>query len=296
MSMLTDFDLAIAEKENIPRGFITEKGTYSSYMSNAVWNDYLADMSAEHRTQFDNGSGGELKVKNGRPPKMASFASSSRMAYQLSKSIPNFVFEKQLSTVIGGTANLDGYWNGNGQYIFVEAKCREPYSHKSPQTIKQKYKPLYTFLQNKLPGIFSCTMEDIPGTRDMCVVFYCRGKEIVNFDIKQMLCHLLGVANKMLLDNTCNVPIRFLYMLYNPTELALPGQSQGEILRIYQATCKAAIDYNFEQIFACVVDFLMKEKEYPVSKERAEKLKENFTFVLCDQTSYSNYFFEECHP
>ena len=290
MSVLKDFDLAIADTESIPRGFVTDKGNYNSYLSNAAWDAYLNDMSAEHRAQFDNGSGRELKEKNGRPPKMASFASSSRMAYMLSRDIQGFVFEKHLSTVVGGVANLDGYWEGNGQYIFVEAKCREPYSHKSPETVKQNYRPLYSYLQDKLPGEFSCTMEDIPGTRDMRVVFSCRGKAVVHFDMKQMLCHLLGIANKMLLDNNCSSPVRFLYLLYDPTDLTLPERSQKEILSIYHSTCEAADRYDFKNIFACVADFLMAEKRYPMTKADAEKLKDNFGFALCDQNNYQSYF------
>lgn len=290
MSILKEFDLAIANVENISRGFVTEKGSYDSYMSNTAWDAYLQNMSEEHRSQFGDGSGGELKEKNGRPPKMASFASSSRMAYRLSKDIPSFVFEKQLSTVIGGTANLDGYWEGNGQYIFVEAKCREPYSHKAPETIKQNYRPLYEYLQRKLPDMFSCTMEDIPGTREMRVVFFCRKKAVDHFDMKQMLCHLLGVANRMLTDNVCDAPIQFLYLLYNPSDLVLPEKSRKEIMDIYQATCEAAANYDFKGIFACVVDFLMENKAYAVSEADAERLKNNFRFVLCDQNDYQNHF------
>ena len=290
MSILKEFDLAIANVENISRGFVTSKGNYDSYMSNRAWNAYLQNMSEEHRSQFDDGSGGELKEKNGRPPKMASFASSSRMAYRLSKDIPSFVFEKQLSTVIGGTANLDGYWEGNGQYIFVEAKCREPYSHKSPEIIKQNYRPLYEYLQRKLPDMFSCTMEDIPGTKDMRVGFFCCKKVVVHFDMKQMLCHLLGVANRMLLDKSLDTPVQFLYLLYNPMELVLSDKSKKVILRIYHATCEAAINYDFQQIFGCIVDFLMEEKKYSISKADADKLKNNFKFALCDQNNYQSYF------
>ena len=290
MSILKEFDLAIANVENIPRGFVTSKGNYDSYMSNAAWDAYLKDMSDEHRSQFEDGSGGELKEKNDRPPKMASFASSSRMAYQLSKDIPNFVFEKQLSTEIGGTANLDGYWEGNGRYIFVEAKCREPYSHKSPETIRQNYKPLYGYLQSKLPDMFSCTMEDIPGTRDMRVEFFCNGKEIIYFDMKQMLCHLLGVANRMLLDKAFDTPIQFLYLLYNPIDLALSEKAQKEILSIYHTTCESVTRYDFRQIFACIVDFLIAKKVYIATKSDVEKLKHNFAFFLCDQNNYLKFF------
>ena len=66
MSILKEFDLAIADIENIPRGFVTNKGNYDSYMSNAAWDAYLKDMSDEHHAQFDDGSGGELKEKGGR--------------------------------------------------------------------------------------------------------------------------------------------------------------------------------------------------------------------------------------
>lgn len=290
MGLLKEFDLAIANIENIPRGFVTNNGKNESYMSNSAWDAYLKDMSDEHRSQFDDGSGGELKEKNGRPPKMASFASSSRMAYQLSKDIQNFVFEKQLPTVIGGTANLDGYWEGNGQYIFIEAKCREPYSHKSPEAIKQNYRGLYEYLQSKLSDIFSCSMEDIPGTKDMRVEFFCCRKPVVYFDMKQMLCHLLGIANRMLQDKVFDTPIQFLYLLYNPTELVLSDKNKKEILRIYHATCEAATSYDFKQIFACVVDFLMEEKEYPTTKVEVEKLKNNFSFALCNQHNYRNFF------
>ena len=105
MSILKEFDAALVKAatkdETVWSGYITSTGkTYPTYMSNVSWAIFTANLSPEHATQYRAGSGGELDEKNGRPPKMASFASSSRMAYQLSKDIPNFVFEKQLSTVI----------------------------------------------------------------------------------------------------------------------------------------------------------------------------------------------------
>lgn len=290
MNILKDFDAAIANAEDTPKGYCVGQRNYESYMSNDAWAEYLAGMSAEHRSQYGDGSGGELKEKDGRPPKMAAFASSSRMTYLLSKDIPGFVFEKQLPTVIGGIANLDGYWESDGQYVFVEAKCREPYSHKSPQTIKLNYKLLYTYLQEKMPEIFTCTVDDIPDTRDMKVAFFCCGKEVVYFDIKQMLCHLLGVANKMLTGRNCDTPVQFLYLLYNPSELNLPQGSREEILRIYQDTCAAADGYDFKRIFGYVVDFLIQKKEYAATQEAIAKLKNGFRFALCDQNSYRSYF------
>lgn len=196
MNLLKDFDLAIAKAEKETSGYRIGDRVYDSYLSNEAWGTYLAKMSKEHRCQYGDGSGGELEEKKGRPPKMASFASSSRMIYRLSNDIPGFVFEKQLPTVIGGIANLDGYLEREHDFVFIEAKCREPYSHTAIQTIKQNYKPVYAYLREIMPRVFSCVMEDVPDTRDMRVAFFCKGDSVAYFDIKQMICHLLGVAIK----------------------------------------------------------------------------------------------------
>lgn len=290
MNILKDFDTAIAKTENIPSGFVTEKGCYSSYVSNAAWQDHLSSMSPQHRCEYGDGSGGELEEKNGRPPKMASFASSSRMTYLLSREIPGFSFEKKLTTVIGGLANLDGYCETEDSYVFVEAKCREPYSHKSPQLINQTYKDLYAYLQSKLPAVFSFETESVPGTRNMSVKFFCKGHEVVYFDIKQMLCHLLGVANFMLLGKDCSKPIQFLYLLYNPTKLSLPQDSGAQIAHIYGETCTAANNYAFKDIFGVIVDYLIEQREYPRSGFEISTMKNKFKFALCDQESYESYF------
>lgn len=288
MSLLKEFDLAIADVENIPRGFVTDKGNYDSYMSNAAWDDYLKDMSDEHRSQFDDGSGGELKEKNGRPPKMASFASSSRMIYMLSHNIPGFTFEKQLPTVVGGIANLDGYHETEQSHIFVEAKCREPYSHNAVQTIKQNYGPVYEYLSSKMPEIFSCTMEDVPDSRDMRVEFFCQGNSVASFDIKQMICHLLGVANEMLKSGS-KKSILFLYLLYDPTELQLPTESKSEITQIYKDTCNAANNYRFEEMFGHIVDFLVQRSGSRTDSQTLSHIKNTFRFALCSQKDYATH-------
>lgn len=295
MSILDDFDAAIAESEELPKGYVIGERTYGSYLRNDAWKSYLAAMPEEYRIQYGNGSGGELEEKNGRPPKMASFASSSRLIYccTMGKNgetpVSGFKFEEHLPTVIGGIANMDGYLETDDCCVFVEAKCREPYGHKSPEKIKQNYKPLYEYLQEKLPDLFSCSMEDIPDTRDMLVSFRYAGKESVHFDIKQMLCHLLGVANRMLTEEKHETPILFLYLLYNPTALDLPRKSRGKILDIYADTCAAAEGYCFKMLFGCVVDFLLGNKTYSIDPAKAERIKENFSFVLCDQNSYRSY-------
>lgn len=288
MNLLKDFDLTIAKAEKETSGYRIGDRIYDSYLSNEAWGTYLAKMSKKHRCQYGDGSGGELEEKNGRPPKMASFASSSRMIYKLSHDVPDFVFEKQLPTVIGGIANLDGYLEREHDFVFIEAKCREPYSHTAIQTIKQNYKPVYAYLREIMPRVFSCVMEDVPDTRDMRVAFFCKGDSVAYFDIKQMICHLLGVANEML-NSKSEKPVLFLYLLYNPAELQLSPENKCQISRIFKDTCNAANNYCFEEMFGHIVDYLIQEKGITVHPKKVEKLKSTFRFALCDQNNYKAF-------
>lgn len=291
MQILETFDSAIALTEELERGYRIDDKVYSNYLANDEWDRWLADMSEDHRHQFDNGSGGELEPKNRKPPKMASFASSSRMIYRLSRDFPGFQFEKQLPTKVGGTANLDGYLEQENALIYVEAKCREPYSHTAIQLIRQKYKPLYLHLREKMPRVFSCVMEDIPDSRDMRVVFFCRGNVVQHFDIKQMICHMLGVANA-LLNSTNDKPVLFLYLLFNPSYLELPKGTATEILGIYEDTCRNANAFDFSEMFGHIVDYLIYDRKLTIDNVRIEEIKRAFRFVLTDQTDYRFYISE----
>ena len=288
MNILKEFDLAMANAEGTTNGYRLGERIFDSYLSNQNWEKHLAGMSQEHRRQYGAGSGGELEEQNGRPPKMAAFASSSRMIYNLSKDILEFTFEKQLTTVIGGVANLDGYVERESECIFVEAKCREPYSHATIQKIKQNYKPIYAYLREKMPRVFSCVMEDIPDSEYMRVAFFCRGDTVVHFDIKQMICHLLAVANEMLCRNS-EQTVLFLYLLYNPTGLAVAEEGKSEILRIYEDTCKSAREYRFAEMYGHILDFLVQRKGMQVDAQRLSQLKASFSFALCDQNEYLRY-------
>ena len=154
-NMATALDCAIREFEvkdgNCEYGYqIPDKPIYDNYMSNKRWELFLEEMPDEYKRQFNNGSGGELKEKNGRtPPKMASYGSSSRFIYELSKGIVGFNFEVLLDTRVGGIANLDGFLHNGSEYIYVEAKRREIYygTHKN-NTIKSVYIPVYDKIKN----------------------------------------------------------------------------------------------------------------------------------------------------
>ena len=294
MKLLDEFDAAVVfselPKQQINNGYLP-KGSgkvYKTYLDNKSWQTVKDGMSDAHRTQYGAGSGGELEEKDGKPPKMAAFASSSRMIYNLSKGLPDFRFEEKLSTTVGGTANMDGYLERENDHIFVEAKCREPYGHQADQLIKQAYKPVYRWLRAKMPRVFSCVMEDCEDN-NMHVVFFCKGKVVACFDIKQMICHMLGVATK-LLKHPDGKDILFLYLLYNPEALYFGNNTIDTVRSIWTDTCEAATQYRFDEMFRHIVDYLVQEKGIAASEQNIAHLKKAFHFELCDQNTYKNYF------
>ncbi|MBQ8029333.1 MAG: hypothetical protein IJ262_08030 [Clostridia bacterium] len=84
-------------------------------MSEEAFENLKASMPELARKSYGEGSGSELEVRRDKnknpkyPPKMAFFGSSSRFIYTLvheKMKDENFVFELQLPTKVGGTANL----------------------------------------------------------------------------------------------------------------------------------------------------------------------------------------------
>ena len=293
MKLLNSFDSAIAELDGLPRGYCINGITYDCYLRNDVWEKFVADMDTEHRRQFGYGSGSELTSKNHKPPKMASFASSSRMIYRLSESVPNFIFEKKMPTTIGGTANLDGYLALPGQDIYVEAKCREPYNHASVQIIKQNYREIYTYLCEMMPDTFSCLMQNIPESseihkRCMNVHFYCKKRAVIAFDIKQMICHLLAVATSHL-RYPSEKQILFLYLLYDPSLLLLSDDNKAIVHQIHSDVCWAAENFEFPQMFSHIVDFLSTNYNFSSEDHLLKHLKNSFHFQLCNQHDFLSY-------
>lgn len=311
MSIVDAFTEALIQKQmnkdGLHRGYTVQANgrVYPDYLSNKPdWEQLKEGMLPEHYTQYNQGCGGEMKEEKGRPPKMAAFASSSRFIYTLSARnniIPQFKFEEQLPTTIAGVANMDGYQEREGRYTFVEAKCREPYSHSIKQAIKRNYKDVYAYLREKMPRVFSCVMEDIPDAPDgkepqnkMNVVFFCHNRVVGAFDIKQMISHLLGVATKFLTmgkaDREAVKKIQFLYLLYNPTELQIQEPDRLEVMRIYEDTCWCANHYHFEEMFGHIVDYLAPKICPEALVEELASIKGSFSFKLCNQESYYTLF------
>ena len=108
MSITEKLDLAIKKCETG-----TEDGFYktehqgvkyerNTYMTNDEWKTFEDAMKQnklqpDAYSEYSEGDGGEMTEKNGRPPKMASYGSSSRMIYTLSAQKEGFHYEKKAS-------------------------------------------------------------------------------------------------------------------------------------------------------------------------------------------------------
>lgn len=296
MSLCKSLDKAImlyetAANPTLSACYWVDGRPYENYLSNESWSLFKKDMEKNHPSAFSLyalGSGKEMEERRvGKytyPPKMASFGSSSRMIYNLMKDNPKFMYEKKLPTTIGGIANLDGFMETAEKCVFVEAKCREPYGTKSNE-IANKYRSLYEFLtlssRNNLTCIITPTKEG-----KMAVQFFAEQKELLFFDIKQMICHLLGVATAYLQGMYEN-EIDFIYLLYNPTHLHIANAVHlKEIIDTYHNECRECESLDFHGLFLDILSFLQEKQKIGVN-QNIERIANIFSFRMCDQ--YSMY-------
>lgn len=208
MSLEKALDYAIRDyecrKKTVKYGYelVRESKTYWNYMSNDAWNEFIRKMSKLHQAQYKDADGGELNEKNGRygwvPPKMASFGSSSRFIYNKSKDIEGFEFEKQLPTRVGHRpANIDGYIQRDNVCVYVEAKCREIYASHKAIEVSNVYLDVYDKLKDKYSK-FNYKNEGQKDERHFMCSFSYDDKPLVHFDIKQLICHFLGISSYLL--------------------------------------------------------------------------------------------------
>ena len=274
---------------NLKSGYIIDGRPYGQYLDNKCFDDFINDMKTNYPIaykMYGEGSGSELELRKSRwgtfsPPKMASFGSSSRMIFNLMKDTKGFLFEKQLPTTVGGTANLDGFMETDDKYIFVEAKCREPYGKKDDK-IYRKYEKLYNFINQSEKTNVSCDILPIDEIY-MKVTFKMNDNPIHNFDMKQMISHLLGVATAFLNGKFEIKNIEFIYLLFNPTLIEIKDEkARGKIYEIYKNTCNECNASDFKALFEVIIDCLKSLKKW--NKDyKTNDLTDRFTFKLCSQ-------------
>ena len=294
MSIAKTLDLSIKFNEtgisNKSKSYILSERQYENYIDNEKWSAFVEEMRTEYPlayAEYGEGSGDELGIKKiGKyPPKMASYGSSSRMIYLLSRDIEGFQFEKKLPTTVGGIANMDGFLQSENIQFFIEAKCREPYSPKS-YIIDRKYEALYRYIDAEPSVDIKCNITIIDDEK-MRVQFVAQGTIIMAFDIKQMISHLLGIATKKL-NNPTEEKIRFLYLLYNPTSIKIVNPKHTErILAAYNTQVNECNSIPFAELFGVGIDYLHDIKSVGNATERENNIiKSAFTFELCDQNNY----------
>lgn len=283
-------------------GYTAGGEIYENYMYNSAWEAFKGTMSPMARESFSAGSGAEMEERVVReqiyPPKMASYGSSSRIFYNLMKNWEQqgFEFEKKLPTSLGGKAHLDGFMETDKTCFFIEAKCRELYDR--PIThVADAYVDFYDSLKTVQCEKVRVRTREVPtraGTRLTTITryaFFVNGVESTYFDMKQMICHLLGIATAYL-TGEYDKKITFLYMMYNPSDLTFEEERwKNQICNIYNEVCAYPFMNDngalFRDLFYEILRYLQKEKHLGESLD-ARAIADKFSFCLCDQNTNFN--------
>ena len=265
-----------------------EKKTYWNYLSNDAWGIFKDNMKPIHQCQFEDADGGEMKEKKGRwgiyPPKMASFGSSSRFLYNVSKDIEGFQFEKQLPTRVGHSANLDGYTMRGDVDVFVEAKCREIYSSHKTVEISNVYEEIYKELHESYPE-FSFKNNGKEDDEHFKCTFKFDGEEIVHFDIKQLICHFLAISANLLENEHANKKIKFVYLIFNPEcntcfENEKISSYRERIIERRNKTIDEIGKFDMKQLFKSIFEIQAKRLGLEGKKDSS------FDFCIAEQKDY----------
>lgn len=205
---------------------------YDNYYANSAFSQFIEEMKTpRYRAIYESyrrGKGSELEIQLTRhgtlPPKMASVASSSRFCYlalrdggqALRGSGPvHFEHECRIPGISGTAPQLDAYIPA--ERIYVEAKCHEIFTpHRI--VLKKAYWNLIYGPENH----FGFPTETPPSEDSFEISLSSFGirKKSSMFDIKQLLCHLLGIAAQQ------TGPKTLVYLFFKPIS-ERPGKQQG---------------------------------------------------------------------
>lgn len=283
-------DYAIRDHEypEVGFGYEIDGRVYNNYASKEAFEIEKGKMNPLIKEQFDCAPGGELKEKRGRdqrlyPPKMACFGSSSRFILSLLKEDKDICFEAALPTHVGNSANLDARkkFKTRSKEVLAEAKCREIYGSHRKVEVNKVYLPLF----DELKIFFTYTFEESKERYVKCV-FSVDDKEVVHFDLKQLICHLLGIASAVIEGEIKAKTIHFVYVIYNPKNIKICDKYRNKILAQYKKCIEEIDQFDMEALFAAILK---------IQEERLGKMGKQipiFKFDVADQNDCLNYFKE----
>ena len=213
-------------------------------------------------------------------------STSSRLIYKLSKNKDGFCFEKKLPTTVASATTLDGFLEEDARHLFVTAKCSEPYSRKK-RSASFSFRGLFEFINENLLGQIRIDMKTSKCGRYLDVKYFADGEELLHFDLKQMICHLLGIATGYLCGKFDDKQSDFVYLLYDPTELPLHEAAREKIEEIYERTSYECNLIDFASLLRTIFAFL-KQENYPDAQnnEEIDNFVFKFTFTLASQDFY----------
>ena len=288
MTITEIFDRAkkLLDGGNLKTGYEVENRIFLSYYTNKDWKDFVDMMPDSIKKQFDDGKGGEMQeyTRNGilYPPKMASYASSSRFMYSQGQKFDGFAYEKQLPTGLGGyDANLDGCLESKN--VFVEAKCHEFYYYSRPALLKGH--------RMLLEGIIPMLEGKLNYNRSKKTLYMSwDNKDSGYFDFKQMLCHLSGIANMVLKGGEKTV--NFIYLAYRPSEKLLafvdnPLDKQ-KIQDLFNDEKEMAETIDFKSIYEAILHFFNLKKKYGYSEDEIRTMAASFNYTFCTQDDFKS--------
>ena len=270
---------------NLNEGYTINGKTFHVYYTNQEWEEYKEKMPQKVKDRFDEGKGSEMKpyTRNGYtfPPKMASYASSSRFMVSQGQTFDDFEYEKQLPTGLGGyPAHLDGYLKS--KRVFVEAKCHEFYNYSRPE-LKEGHKKL---LDGIIPLLGGKLTYSAPQGK---LYLSWKGEDSGFFDFKQMLCHLSGIANMVLEEEEKKV--NFIYLIYRSSEKLLSfvekNTNRQRIQELFNEEKKMAETIDFKSIYGAILHYFNSEK-YGYSEAEIREIAAKFSFTFCTQDNFKS--------
>ncbi len=191
------------------------------YYDNKTFDAFKNEMAycyPAHYNKYWNGHGSELK-ETSSPPKMASVASSSRFAYlalrggaQAIGGSENVDFEHEcrINGIRGTAPQLDAYTTDKrGNPIYVEVKCHEIFD-KHKVRLKAAYSKNICGTESAfgLPADL-CKSTD----KEFSIPLYNFKIKSENsmVDIKQLMCHLMGIADQKEKDRKETATLAYLF-------------------------------------------------------------------------------------